>query len=104
MDVPLKALHALRVDWNVGKDHILHNPHTHYLLEAYLKVVPGLEDVVVAEDEPLLAVKPLYDGKMGLLHGYVPEVVNLVLRRDYRVPALNYGLVKVVYVPEAGTH
>lgn len=86
--VALKPFQALGVDGYVGEDHLFKYAHGHDLLESGGKVVFDLEDVVVPQDEPLLAIQALYDGQIGFPHGHVPKVVDLVAWLYEPIPAL----------------
>lgn len=87
MDVqPVPRLQAIGMKWDMREDHrrggVLEDPDSVDLIEADIEVHPGLEDVVVPSDEPLMAVH-LSDVKEPLLVDTdVSEEVDVILWGD----------------------
>jgi hypothetical protein len=81
----------------VAKDELVHkHTNTMDLLETDIAVIVILEDVVVATDQTLLAVHPLYQFKIPLVDDNVTQEVDSILWTNDRVVPLDHSLVHLV--------
>lgn len=84
------------MDWDMTEDHAIQNAIAHHLLEASLGIFLVVEDVMVAEDQSLMTVKPPHNGQELPFHGYVTQEVNVVLWSNNLVMALDHNLIHLL--------
>jgi len=100
MHIGAKAAKALRMDRDVREEDMIMDLTGFDLLKPREVVFDGIE-IMIAKQEafvPIQAIKDaVFDGMNAPVHGDIPQVVDVVVGFDDRVPTINHRLVHIIH-------